>query len=113
MILTLSLLKDGEAQDVFDSIQKLACVSKYNMHIHGEGSDWQKSIASIDQLYAYSYQPRTPFTANNGWKIYEPLEEYKRMGVDTISDTWRFTLINNDYKVHVQFCEGTRNLYRI
>lgn len=29
MILTLSLLKDGEAQDVFDSIQKLACVSKY------------------------------------------------------------------------------------
>jgi hypothetical protein len=29
MILTLSLLKDGEAQDVFDSIQKLACVCKY------------------------------------------------------------------------------------
>jgi len=28
MIITLSLLKDGEAQDVFDSIQKLACVSK-------------------------------------------------------------------------------------
>jgi hypothetical protein len=29
MIITLSLLKEGEAQDVFDSIQKLACVCTY------------------------------------------------------------------------------------
>jgi hypothetical protein len=32
MIITLSLLKDGEAQDVFDSIQKLACVSKFEIY---------------------------------------------------------------------------------
>lgn len=32
MIITLSLLKDGEAQDVFDSIQKLACVSKLEIY---------------------------------------------------------------------------------
>ncbi|KAK4518904.1 uncharacterized protein ATC70_009130 [Mucor velutinosus] len=80
MIITLSLLKDGEAQDVFDSIQKLACVT------------------SIEQLYAYAYQPRTPFTANNGWNIYDPLKEYERMGVDVSTDTWRFTLVNRDYK---------------
>ncbi|GAN08486.1 phosphatidylinositol 3-phosphate [Mucor ambiguus] len=80
MIITLSLLKDGEAQDVFDSIQKLACVT------------------SIEQLYAYAYQPRTPFTASNGWNIYDPLKEYERMGVDVSTDTWRFTLVNRDYK---------------
>lgn len=81
MIITLSLLKDGETQDVFDSIQKLACVN------------------SIEQLYAYAYQPRIPFTANNGWKIYDPIKEYERMGVDKITDMWRFTTINQDYKV--------------
>lgn len=36
MILTLSLLKDGEAQDVFDSIQKLACVSKSLIYLINE-----------------------------------------------------------------------------
>lgn len=81
MIITLSLLKDGETQDVFDSIQKLACVN------------------SIEQLYAYAYQPRIPFTANNGWKIYDPIKEYQRMGVDKITNMWRFTPINQDYKV--------------
>ncbi|RCI04412.1 hypothetical protein CU098_008094 [Rhizopus stolonifer] len=80
MMLTLSLLKEGEAQDVFDSIQKLACVN------------------SIEQLYAYAYQPRIPFTSTNGWNIYDPLKEYERMGVDVKTDTWRFTLINRDYK---------------
>jgi hypothetical protein len=28
LIVTLAMLKDGEAQDVFDSIQKLTCISK-------------------------------------------------------------------------------------
>jgi hypothetical protein len=29
MTLTFGLLKEGEAQDVFDTIQKLACVCKF------------------------------------------------------------------------------------
>jgi myotubularin-related protein 6/7/8 len=56
-------------------------------------------IGSIEQLYAYAYQPRIPFTANNGWKIYDPIKEYQRMGVDNTTDMWRFTTINQDYKV--------------
>lgn len=56
-------------------------------------------VASIEQLYAYAYQPRIPFTANNGWKIYDPIKEYQRMGVDNGSTMWRFTTINQDYKV--------------
>ncbi|KAI8378587.1 protein-tyrosine phosphatase-like protein [Blakeslea trispora] len=80
MILTLSLLKEGEAQDVFDSIRNLSCVN------------------SIEQMYAYAYQPRIPFTSKAGWNIYDPLKEYERMGVDVKTDAWRFTLINRDYK---------------
>ncbi|KAI8990306.1 protein-tyrosine phosphatase-like protein [Pilobolus umbonatus] len=79
MIITLSLLKDGEAQDVFDSIQKLACVT------------------SIEQLYAYSYQPEIPFTSDDGWNIYNPLKEYRRMGVGVKSNMWRLSTINKDY----------------
>lgn len=103
MILTLSLLKDGEAQDVFDSIQKLACVSKFCigkkliMCMSIDTNDFLSG--SIDQLYAYSYQPREPFSATNGWKIYDPIKEYERMGVDKSTDMWRFTPINQDYKV--------------
>ncbi|KAI9322725.1 protein-tyrosine phosphatase-like protein [Dichotomocladium elegans] len=79
LVITLSILKDTETQDVYESIQKLACVS------------------SIDQLYAYAYQPQPKFTANNGWTIYDPLKEYERMGVGTKNDNWRFTTINRDY----------------
>ncbi|KAI8342847.1 protein-tyrosine phosphatase-like protein [Chlamydoabsidia padenii] len=79
LIVTLAMLKDGEAQDVFDSIQKLTCIN------------------STEQLYAYSYQPFTPFTAKDGWKIYDPLEEYARMGVGIKTDAWRFSTINRDY----------------
>ncbi|KAG1172962.1 hypothetical protein G6F70_006139 [Rhizopus microsporus] len=76
---TLGLLKEGEAQDVFDTIQKLACVS------------------SVEQLYAYTFQPEVPFTTENGWNIYDPIKEYERMGIGA-SDKWRFTVINRDYK---------------
>ncbi|CAO3580891.1 unnamed protein product [Absidia cylindrospora] len=79
LIVTLSMLKDGDAQDVFDSIQKLTC------------------IKSTEQLYAYSYQPCTPFTATDGWKIYDPLDEYARMGVGSKTSAWRFSTINRDY----------------
>lgn len=57
------------------------------------------TIASIDQLYAYSYQPRIPFTAKNGWEIYDPIKEYERMGIDSKTNMWRITPINQDYKV--------------
>ncbi|KAF7728318.1 hypothetical protein EC973_006259 [Apophysomyces ossiformis] len=63
LIVTLSMLKEGEAQDVFDSVQKLTCVS------------------STEQLYAYSYQPQPPFKFKDGWKIYDSIAEYERMGV--------------------------------
>lgn len=57
--------------------------------------------ASVDQLYAYSYQPQPNYTSNNGWRLYDPLHEYERMGVGTKNDSWRFTTINRDYTVSI------------
>lgn len=55
--------------------------------------------ASVEQLYAYTFQPEAPFTTENGWNIYDPIKEYERMGIGA-SDKWRFTVINRDYKVN-------------
>ncbi|KAI8376256.1 protein-tyrosine phosphatase-like protein [Radiomyces spectabilis] len=79
LIVTISMLKGGEAQDVYDSIQKLTCVT------------------STEQLYAYAYKPQPPFTAQGGWRIYDPTKEYERMGVQTTNHQWRYTVINRDY----------------
>lgn len=62
---------------------------------------WLCIIASVDQLYAYSYQPQPNYTSNNGWRLYDPLHEYERMGVGTKNDNWRFTTINRDYTVSI------------
>jgi len=57
-------------------------------------------LASSEQLYAYSFQPRPPYTSTDGWKIYDPVTEFERMGVGKI-DTWRLSSINRDYSVSI------------
>ncbi|RUO97114.1 protein-tyrosine phosphatase-like protein [Jimgerdemannia flammicorona] len=52
---------------------------------------------STEQLYAYSFKPNPEYPTSDGWTIYDPLKEYKRMGVGTRSDSWRFTYINRSY----------------
>lgn len=54
--------------------------------------------AAPEQLYAYSFQPRPPYTSTDGWKLYDPVAEFERMGVGKI-DSWRFSSINRDYSV--------------
>ncbi|KAL1916294.1 uncharacterized protein VTP21DRAFT_5911 [Calcarisporiella thermophila] len=75
----LSMEQEIEAADVFESVQKLTC------------------IRSFEQLYAFFYRPIPPLKTNNGWKIYDPLKEYSRMGVTSKTDAWRFTTINRNY----------------
>ncbi|KAG0183345.1 hypothetical protein DFQ28_000931 [Apophysomyces sp. BC1034] len=75
------MLKEGEAQDVFDSVQKLTCVS------------------STEQLYAYSYQPQPPFKTNDGWKIYDSIAEYERMGVTGLYSKLSNFNVANDRRV--------------
>lgn len=81
-----------EAEDVWASI-KGCCL--------GVGKD-------IGALYAFGY--RLPSLPNegygttggplgDGWSVYNPKEEFMRMGVGTRTRGWRFTDINKDYTV--------------
>ncbi|KAF8961206.1 hypothetical protein BGZ46_001426 [Entomortierella lignicola] len=67
---------EKEATDVYESIQRLTCVS------------------SVEQLYAFVYTPTPPFTTNDGWNIYDPLVEYERMGVISKNEQWRISDLN-------------------
>ncbi|KAK9764084.1 phosphatidylinositol-3-phosphatase ymr1 [Basidiobolus ranarum] len=81
LFVTFLVEKEPDAIDVFESVRKLTC------------------IESINQLYAFFYQPFPKFTVNDGWTIFNPIEEYKRLGVGTISDNWRFTKLNEEYEL--------------
>ncbi|KAH9950277.1 phosphatases II [Amylocystis lapponica] len=78
---TISLLftSERDAIDVFDSVKELTVAT------------------SVGQLYAFNYVPNPPYSAQNGWNIYSPREEFGRMGVGSRTKAWRFTDINKDY----------------
>ncbi|KZS88382.1 phosphatases II [Sistotremastrum niveocremeum HHB9708] len=76
---TFSFQSDAEALDVFDSVRELTVAT------------------SIQQLYAFFYAPSPPLPSNNGWTIYNPRDEFARMGVGTRTKAWRYTDINKDY----------------
>ncbi|KAK4051123.1 phosphatidylinositol-3-phosphatase ymr1 [Microbotryomycetes sp. JL221] len=57
----------------------------------------------IESLYAFAAKQDTKkgkLRATNGWNIYEPEKEFKRMGVGNRTKAWRVSLINNDF----EFC---------
>lgn len=56
-------------------------------------------FASIDDLYAFYYQPHTPFSFQAGWSLYQPKLEFMRQGVGSRSKAWRFTSLNSHYEV--------------
>ncbi|KAI0371674.1 phosphatases II [Pilatotrama ljubarskyi] len=70
---------DKDAIDVFESVKELTVAT------------------SVTQLYAFFYVPNPPFPVSDGWSIYSPRDEFRRMGVGTRSKAWRFTDINRDY----------------
>ncbi len=64
---------------------------------------------SLEQLYAFFYKPPTPLPAGlvgPGWTVYNPREEFARMGVGSRTRAWRFTDINKDYSVRVGLRRG-------
>jgi len=54
---------------------------------------------SLEKLYAFFFSPPPPEMAVNGWKIYDSLREYERMGVGGRTNDWRISKINNSYTV--------------
>ncbi|CAG8555607.1 1044_t:CDS:2, partial [Paraglomus brasilianum] len=51
---------------------------------------------SIEQLYAFFYNPYPKHIVNDGWSVYDPLREFERMGV-TKNVAWRFSTVNRNY----------------
>lgn len=45
-------------------------------------------------LFAFEYKDKYPV---NGWQVYEPIAEYKRLG--SITETWKITKINENYEL--------------
>ncbi|GBB98034.1 hypothetical protein RclHR1_03120019 [Rhizophagus clarus] len=79
IFVTISVPVEKEAIDVFDTIQKLTCIS------------------SISQLYAFYYKPEKEFKCKDGWEVYDKRKEFTRMGVCTKSSAWRFSDVNENY----------------
>lgn len=45
-------------------------------------------------LFAFDYKEKYPI---NGWQVYEPIAEYKRLG--SITETWKITKINENFEL--------------
>ncbi|KAI5781664.1 protein phosphatase [Peziza echinospora] len=77
--ITFNFTSDRECRDVFESVRALT--------VGG----------SLEKLYAFYFNPPPPEKAVNGWKIYDALKEYERMGVGSRTKDWRISKINIDY----------------
>ncbi|XP_058450348.1 myotubularin-related protein 2 [Malaya genurostris] len=54
-------------------------------------------LANNGQLFAFNYKEKFP---EDGWSVYEPVAELRRMGVNSANnDTWRITRINEKYEI--------------
>jgi len=62
---------------------------------------WTCKLRRIEKLYAFSYQPQAPEKGVNYWGLYDPMKEWRRMGVgkDEAGNKWRISKINTDYGV--------------
>ncbi|KAI8049092.1 Myotubularin-like phosphatase domain-containing protein [Syncephalis plumigaleata] len=81
LFVSLNFTTEEQAVDVFEMMQKLTCITK------------------INQFHAFYYQPTPQWDREEGWKRYDPVREYNRMGVNTLSNKWRFTEKNTNYEL--------------
>lgn len=81
--LAFHFLAESRARDVYETIRNLTC-----------------RLGKIEKLYAFSYQSQGPEKQVDGWTVYNPLEEYRRLGVGTkgANRGWRISQINADYQ---------------
>jgi len=77
---------DRKARDVYESIKAWTC-----------------RLGGIDKLYAFTYQPQglEKDVVPSGWSIYDPMREWRRMGIgeEGQNTPWRISRINTDYGV--------------
>ncbi|XP_036353686.2 myotubularin-related protein 1 isoform X1 [Ochotona princeps] len=53
-------------------------------------------LSNGQTLFAFNYKEKFP---TNGWKVYDPVSEYKRQGLP--NESWRISKINSNY----EFCD--------
>ncbi|TPX31852.1 hypothetical protein SmJEL517_g04911 [Synchytrium microbalum] len=76
------LLRDQDSQDAFSILTKFINVGKFS---------------SLDQLYAFTYRRAVTYS-EDGWSVFDPEREYKRMGVGSRTDAWRWSKVNEHYE---------------
>lgn len=66
------------------------------------------SVDTYEELYAYQYRPKPSenLRQSSGWALYDPLNEYGRMGVP--NELWTHTTLNRNYEVHCMYIWCTR-----
>ena len=100
---SLAFAKEIDTTDVFESVKELTVASTWFTILTVNLFHLQYPSASVSQLYAFFYSPNPPFSANDGWSIYSPREEFGRMGIGSRTKAWRFTDMNKDYSVGAHF----------
>ncbi|OUM65413.1 hypothetical protein PIROE2DRAFT_41713, partial [Piromyces sp. E2] len=79
LYIQFTIFSEKIAYDVFESLKKLI------------------NITSVESHYAFFYKPIKDFTSTNGWSLYDPIKEYKRLGVGEPGNEWRITAVNKNY----------------
>ncbi|KAI0240094.1 phosphatidylinositol-3-phosphatase ymr1 [Massospora cicadina] len=82
LFFTLTFPTRKAVYDVFETIRRLTCLD------------------DIDKLHAFHFNPQEPFTFSRaeGWSFYDAKAEFRRLGVETKTDQWRFTTVNQKYE---------------
>jgi hypothetical protein len=89
---TLGIKSPVEADDVFESMQKLSCIGT-------PANVWTTCVEKIEHCFAFYYQPTPPIPQDDGWKLYNVVNEFTRMGIGISTEGWRFTNVNEEYKL--------------
>jgi myotubularin-related protein 6/7/8 len=54
---------------------------------------------NIDRVYAFSYYQEIAQQNSGPYNIFDPYEEYRRLGVETKSPNWRFSTANESFQI--------------
>jgi len=95
LYIQFTIFSEKIATDVFESLKKLI------------------NITSVESHYAFFYKPVKDFTSNDGWRLYSPLKEYGRLGLNEPDCEWRLTAVNKNYsfsKTYPQMLFVPRNI---
>lgn len=98
-------LHESRAREAYETIRNLTC-----------------RLGKLEKLYAFTYIKQGPEKLVNGWTVYNPMEEWRRLGVGVapngqgpenksstngrrVGKAWRVSKINVDYQVSLRLLQ--------